>query len=977
MYTLAYDESSGFESFERNPRVPTIIAALMYNDYDKKIADTSETTVEQFRVMSYLWHICIDSNKQFPQALHVGWENSAILQKNAFNSLAEFLQRGTYKGKELVYLSKENKILTGKNLPEKCTDSIPLPRKGSYQLHTVFKTQRKISDFFSKGAVLKDNEASNTYINMVKILIRNAVFLNSDISFEYAPSVHFEFPTRIMPFDTVRNKREKKIYNQFYPIKESGENYQYQVIGNNDSLLFANIIDTYSKEFGGISIVGDLKPESIGRGYNAKDPKYRYAFRFLADIIVSYLKTNLHECISTNSRRTAESIISAYNEYNSDFGEDSDFIKEMIRKTIKIEQSFGQISFDAISPGKNNIKEDKTREWLQEIKMICKESERQYEEEFYSKKKPFIINVKSELESIVLSNTEEFLGTETLKGSIKRIDDALQKHKIPNRDSISSKHICHPHNKTKLVQLRNTLNQLNTIDDGAYFNEMNLRMQTLIGDGLHRIYCYDDIDYYYYQAASSINKGEYFNFYSNMYDCIAGSISGKTQPDSMIQTYYEEVLFKALEAKATSLISRDRLQKAVENLIYYRFSDNRSTGKLLFIFEKVYSLYNEFAKTNNSIGNLYLFRLCDVGMSAYTHAGDTKNALEFYHKCMDIKTGIPRDERKYTQNRLITIYNDLMDYKKAEELACEILEIEDVSSLSHAVQKQISAPVSQPAVTNIRCDITEPVIFKTASSLGQTYAFMNNDLAEVFFKEVLDNKENDPDRSITMSYCLHWYIESNQKDKYEKMAAQYFGGQNSLAEQLNYLIIEGTKPSGEAPFSMDYALFVFIKAFYRFYKDDFQNKKILKKLVSINNTLNTTLNKKNRHLKSFEMPVSLPYRTQGHPWEIIYKYSALMEKYIEEADNNNIEKSSLAVSRRRKGGIVDLVVKYGELEFAEDRALGNPRKEQCREDIEKQINELWLLVKQTDSIYSGWTENDGTIDFKRDQLTKMFSYMYH
>ena len=76
-----------------------------------------------------------------------------------------------------------------------------------------------------------------------------------------------------MPFDTVRNKHEKKIYNQFYPIMESGDNYQ--VIGNNDSLLFANIIDTYSKEFGGISIVGDLKPESIGKGYNAKEPKYK------------------------------------------------------------------------------------------------------------------------------------------------------------------------------------------------------------------------------------------------------------------------------------------------------------------------------------------------------------------------------------------------------------------------------------------------------------------------------------------------------------------------------------------------------------------------------------------------------------------------------------------------------------------------------------------------------------------------------
>ena len=122
----------------------------------------------------------------------------------------------------------------------------------------------------------------------------------------------------------------------------------------------------------------------------------------MADIIVTYLKTNLHEYVSTNSRRTAESIVSAYNEFNSDFGEDSEFIKKMISNTIKREQSFEQISFGAISPGRKNIKEEKTREWLQEIQMICKESERQYEEEFYSKKKPYIINVKSELESIIL-----------------------------------------------------------------------------------------------------------------------------------------------------------------------------------------------------------------------------------------------------------------------------------------------------------------------------------------------------------------------------------------------------------------------------------------------------------------------------------------------------------------------------------------------------------------------------------------------
>ena len=960
MYTLAYDESSGFESFDRNPRVPIIITAVMYNDCDKKTKGRSDTIIEQLRVMSYLWHICKDSSAQFPRDLHTEWSDNSALFSEISNSLAEFLQYGTYNDKELLYISNDKKIKMEEAGGE------PLKRKGSYQLHTMYRTQKNISEFFSRGAILIDDEASNTYINMVKNLIRNAVFLNGSISSEHTPRFNFEFPTRVMPVDRVRDAKNKTIYEQFYPDIRSDN--RIQIIGKNDALLFANIIDTYSREFGEINIEGDLRPESIDAGYNTKFPKNKYAFMFLADIITSYLKRNLYDYVRTNSRKTADAILSAYNSASCpDFGEDSKFIKELISKTNDLNHSFKKISFSSISPGKKNIKGEEAREWLKTIQQNCKEAEQQYEKEFLAKKEPTIISIKNELKSMLI--TENDSGKSTLKVNCDKIDNALGQHKVPDISSISTKDISWQ-NKSKLNQLKKVLEGLNTIDDSDYFNEINLRMQMLIGNGVHRIYCYDDIDYYYYQAASSINKKEYFNFYSNMYDCVVGFSSKNTQPDRIIREYYENVLFKELEDKALSLINKKRIQEAVESLIDYRFSDNRSTGKLLFIFKKINGLYNEFANANNSIGNLSLFRLYDVGMSAYTHVGDTENALDYYHKCMDIKNGIPRDERQYAKNRLITIYNDLMNYEKAEEVACEILEIKKASSLPQAVHNRISHTMDQPVKTNIRCDITEPVIYKTASSLGQTYAFMNNNRAEVFFKEVIDSKEDDPDRNITISYCLHWFIESNQKDKYEKMAFQYFGCKNTLSDQLNYLITEGTKPSGEAPFSMDYALFVFIKAFYRFYKEDPRKKNTMKQLVNINDTLNTTLEEKNRNLKPYEEPILLPYRTEGHPWEIIFKYAALMEKYIKGADNNNISKSDQSVSRRRKGGIVDLVVKYGELEFLIDRDPNNA-------DIEKRIDELWSLIKNNPDVYSGWTDQDGDLSFKRDQLKRIFSYMYH
>lgn len=63
------------------------------------------------------------------------------------------------------------------------------------------------------------------------------------------------------------------------------------------------------------------------------------------------------------------------------------------------------------------------------------------------------------------------------------------------------------------------------------------------------------------------------------------------------------------------------------------------------------------------------------------------------------------------------------------------------------------------------------------STLGQTYSFLNNPLAETFFKEALDALyradmtmlKQDPDYYITASYLMHWYIEQKNQAEYEKM----------------------------------------------------------------------------------------------------------------------------------------------------------------------------------------------------------------
>lgn len=969
MYTIAYDESSGFESFDRQSRVPTIIAGVVFDDKNEKLNNKSETDIEQLRVFSYLRNICNDTGNSFPGDLHVEWNNGSSLKNALIETLGEFFSKGTYHGKDLLYLSKDGAIIESKE--DGCT---PLIRKGDYQLHTMIKTLRGVSESFSKGAILKDDEASNTYINMVKAYLRNAVFLNPSVSGD-SPSVYFTMPTRRMPTSKVHDSNNKDAYRKFYSTEQRNGENTYGIVSENDNRLFASIIDDFSRNLREITVCGDINPVPISRGYNRSNPNKRFAFLFLSDILTSVLKSNIYDYVINSSRRKAVAIMRAYEESDKDFGEDSVLIEDMIQKIKMSYRTFTTVtSSDVVSV--KRVQSDRAKKWLKYVKDELKKIDDQSAEEFAKEKEPLLRSIVSDLNSMVLSNSGNAQRVRSLQTSIDNINRKINKTRpeVPDESCIIVKGFSQKN--TQLFDIKERIKSLNQISDGEFHKEIFIRMIELNSDGQNCLYCYDDIDQFYYSAFQCLKNSDLFGLYSNIYEGTEGFHPGLTLPDQTIQKYYRDNLFKNLENEAEKNAEKMQIVKAIGDLIEYRFSDNRNSGKFLFIFEKVYDLYMNHVQEREPLENKYLFRLYDAGMSAYTHVGNTIKAMEFYNKCMGIKTGIGKDERMLVKNRLITIYNDLLDYKNAERIACEILEIKSENTLLQAIRRSIANWLEKPVQPKIRGDITEPVVYKTASSLGQTYAFMNNNLAESFFQEVINNKEPDPDLNITVSYCLHWYIESNQQEKYEELAQQYFGGNIELHDQLAYLINKGTEPSGKAPFSMDYALFVFVKAFYMFYRKDNRYQDIREQLVHINETVDKMLEEKKK-LTRQEMPIALPYRTQGHPWEIIYKYSALLEEGINESAVPNIEKTSLAVFRRRKGGIIDLVVRYGELEYKENRMVNGDRNGNSETHIIELIEELWSLVKQNPDIYSGWTECDGDVGYKRSQLSRMFSYMYH
>jgi hypothetical protein len=185
---------------------------------------------------------------------------------------------------------------------------------------------------------------------------------------------------------------------------------------------------------------------------------------------------------------------------------------------------------------------------------------------------------------------------------------------------------------------------------------------------------------------------------------------------------------------------------------------------------------------------------------------------------------------------------DCYSYKDALELALSIVDMEErIQSL----RKELLGP----SVGSIS-------LGQAYSQLGQVYAYLNQSEAEEAFKkalEIFDSHSTDAYR--TMSYLLHYYIESGNRSAYEELASEYFGGRNTLSEQLSYIVSLTKEDRGLQ--SMAFALFVFVKALFVLYKDDIDADMV-------------------KRLDQAEKKIREATLVNSHPWELIYTYLSLI-----------------------------------------------------------------------------------------------------
>lgn len=394
------------------------------------------------------------------------------------------------------------------------------------------------------------------------------------------------------------------------------------------------------------------------------------------------------------------------------------------------------------------------------------------------------------------------------------------------------------------------------------------------------IFSYDEVDDYFQRAWKHLEGRDYYEALSAVYD---GSEQKGQEADYYERKWFPKII-EQLERSEDSLAYIVAFQKLREATMKH----NVNQDKLLYIYETLECVSNKI-KYPNKREEARKYELYDIGISAYTHVGKSEKAFACYEKCMQYKEWIPMERLLRIQNKEINALCDNLEFEKALQVADERVKL----------QQQLSELRSGSPDASTVLDLDLAIAL---SQRGQVYSYMQDDRAEADFLRALElNEAGTPDYLITQSYLLHFYISQGQKEKYERCAREYFCGESDLTRQFQVLVEEGAKD--EHPrFSLKFSLYLFVKSLYVFY------------LEALPAELTDQLKDIERALRSISPGAER--QINGHPWEIIYKYLALI--MLKCGDEKNAERyaGKIGEGMENRGLIIDQIIEQGKAEYA-------------------------------------------------------------
>jgi len=439
------------------------------------------------------------------------------------------------------------------------------------------------------------------------------------------------------------------------------------------------------------------------------------------------------------------------------------------------------------------------------------------------------------------------------------------------------------------------------------------------------IWVYEDIDGIYNKIMDSYYERNLFNVLSYLYD---GSKS-----ESKYAKFYNEYWFKKILNKLKGYKITE-IENAI-NLLEENIKED--SLKLDFIFKglKKIIMEDEELKKERRYNEIN-YKLADLGLRIYNHKGDIKKSDEQFEICKKLKDNVSIEKYLETVNRQSVNCSNKFEFERA-------LELSEYNEECFKIIKETKKEIAELNENKGEASWKVSELGKCLSSSGQYLAFMRKEEAIKKFEEAIE-EFNGEEKNIrqTLSYILHFAIDNNDKDLYEKNCVKYFYGAESFEEQFDN-IINGTFKGSDR----DYGLYVFIKAL-----DTMYSKEV--KLDFINKIRTTDYKNK------------LEFKIDSHPWELIYKHLASLylkkdeEKYFKDCIEKalNIKENSLTVE----------IIKYS-IELEKLSILDDVK------GLNKKINEFKKLIDDKDITYFKDCIKENNIDTYKNIINK-FTFMY-
>ena len=441
----------------------------------------------------------------------------------------------------------------------------------------------------------------------------------------------------------------------------------------------------------------------------------------------------------------------------------------------------------------------------------------------------------------------------------------------------------------------------------------------------HLFFAYDDIDDIFEEAIRAYQEKDYYKTLALLFK--------SKGIKSTFKDFYWKQWFPMVEQWIEESTDRDSIEAAILQFSRYSRSNLLKQDELVYLYNKLEPLVQKLDETNS-----HKYKFYDAGITAYNHIGDSKTAEACFEKCKEYLLYTHVEDYLETLNRRVVMLNDQYRYEEALETVDEALLYHDeLDSLRNML-------FSGREVPNIGKG-------RTLSQRGQVLSYMRNPEAETSFKQALDEFDTPSDDGarysmdyyITLSYRLHHYIDMGNRESYEEYAPRFFGGKQAVMDQYAYL--QNMTEEEEKNQSYKFAFYVFIKALYTFYADDINSDE---KRTLIKWAANPKDSAKAKHLN-------------GHPWELIYKYFALLSIRWDKPDYTEgfvermqtiVDQKDVAIENIITAGLIEYYTAIGDAIVAEEAKSRFTECYTAKEDsteAEKEKNKLrtdhekWLV----------------------------------